>query len=146
MLIRCLLAFCLLYSGSAAACQYHDNRNFAAFGQFHPLAQRHLPSRPQAEFKVYHNRDIAVQTGDDRQLQLRYFLPLEYTHAKVSLVPSEAIRIDNLKPFNLIETRGNLDVTFRAEQPGTHSIVVALDAMIDNKPYSKLQRITITSG
>lgn len=128
------------------ACAYHNSPNFGAFGQFHPLAQRHIQIPQRSEIRLDHNKQVAVKTGIESQLPLRYFVPLEYVNAVVTVTASKDLVIANKLPLVLTKTQDINKVTFHAILPGVHSLLIAINATLSNTPYSKIQKITAISS
>ena len=145
--IQFLMVLLLLPNAmNSDACAYHNGPNFGAFGQFHPLAQRHVQIPQRSEIRLDHNKQVAVKTGIESQLPLRYFVPLEYVNAVVTDTASKDLVIANKLPLALTKTQGNTKVTFRATLPGEHYLLIVIDATLSNTPYSKIQKITAISS
>lgn len=128
------------------ACEYHDGPNFGALDQFHPLAQRHMQLPQRIEIRVDHDKQLAVKTSTESQLQLRYFVPLKYVNTVVTVTASKDLVIANKLPLVLTKTQDINKVTFRATLPGVHSLLIAIDATLSSTPYSKIQKITAISS
>jgi hypothetical protein len=71
-----LILFPLPNAINSDACEYHDGSNFDVLGQFHPLAQRHMQLPQRIDIREDHDMQVAVKTGTELQLPLRYFVPL----------------------------------------------------------------------
>ncbi|MBL4631611.1 MAG: hypothetical protein JKY14_10800 [Paraglaciecola sp.] len=127
------------------ACQNHGGFGFGAFGQFHSFAQQHVNITEPVELKVTHDSQLSVTTAKDALLQLRYIVPSEYTNAEVTLTPSKNIKIANSTSLHLSKAKGLIDVVFQATGSGEHFILVRIDATQSYRPYSKIQRVNITS-
>lgn len=136
----------LATSAASVACDYHGGMNFGVYGQFHPLAQRQALGPELAEISIVSQNVELVETNTEELIQLSYFVPLDYTYAEITLSGSEDLVVSNTVPYTLMKTRGNLDVSFRTKQAGEHFIVVRIDAKRENKPYSRVQRISVTSS
>lgn len=147
MKIRTVLLIALVSCATSSfACDYHGGMNFGAFGQFHPLAQRQALERELAEISIVNQDKDIVKSMSDEQIELNYFVPLDYTYAEVTLSASDDLVLSQTVPYTLMKTRGSLDVPFRTKQPGKHFIFVHVDAKRENKAYSRIHRIAITSS
>lgn len=131
---------------SSYACDFHGGMNFGVYGQFHPLAQRQALTPELAEISIVSQNVTVVETNSDEQIKLSYFVPLDYTYAEVTFSGSDNLVIAKTVPYSLMKTRGNLDVSFRTNQPGEHYIIVKIDGKRENRPYSRVKRISVTSS
>jgi hypothetical protein len=141
-----MILLVLLNTINSEACEYHNVPNFGVFGQFHPFAQRHIHIPQRTEIRVDHDKQVAVKTGTQAQLQLRYFVPLEYADTEVTITTSKDLVISNKLPFALTKTQGNANITFHATLTGEHSLLINIYATLNNKPYFKIQRISVISS
>lgn len=144
------LAITLLHLNTATkvqACEYHNGFSFGfgAFDQLHPLAQQDNLAPEPSGLSVTHDRLMSIKTGKKAQLQLSYLLPYGYADAEVTLIASDALIFDDASPLGLTESNGKLDVEFSTVQSGEHFILVRIDATQGGKPYSKIQRVSVTS-
>ena len=94
------------------------------------------------EIRVNHHQKIAVKTGTDLQLQLqlRYFVPLEYAHTVASDTVSKDLNILAKLPLGLAKSLGSTHTIFRASLASEHSLSIASDTTLSNKPDSKIQQ------
>ena len=130
---------------NAFACQDHGGFGFGSFGNFHPLAQQHMNKVDTTELKITHANKLNVSTDTDTQLQLSYVVPNDYRNAEVTLTPSKNLTIDDSSPLSLSKAQGMIDVKFKATGPGEHFIMVRIDATQGYRPYSKIQRVSVTA-
>lgn len=132
---------------NALACEFHGGGGFGmgSFGQFHPLAQQHMNNSAPVELKVTHDNRVKVTAETDAKLQLRYVVPDDYTNAEVILTPSKNVILADSSPLALSKDKGLIDVTFKATGPGEHFIMVRIDATQSYRPYSKIQRVSVTA-
>ncbi|XOV78099.1 MAG: hypothetical protein ACFHVJ_14270 [Aestuariibacter sp.] len=131
---------------NAIACERHDGAEFGRFGSFNPLAFQHFNPATNQPLSIMHPNTAYVESGGQSYINISYRIPKNYRNVKVSFSGSEGIEFVDSSTLSLNNKFGVYKLKYKANKSGTLQIDIQIDAISNDKPYTKEQRISVVSA
>jgi hypothetical protein len=138
----CALAFLTAPLG-ASACEFHAG---VGLNQFHPFARQHFQPPILQNFLVEHVKHTQVKVGDSNTASFSYLVPQRYSAVSIKFVVPEHIKLTGAASVPLASTRGIHRLKYVANKPGNSEIVIQINGLLNAKPFTLEQKITVAAS
>ncbi|MBU2979861.1 hypothetical protein [Alteromonas sp. C1M14] len=142
--------FCVLFSASSLACQYHDYGT-SKIPQFpplspalHPVMLQHFkpPKGVPLDVSLSSNYNTSVNKG---AFTIHYNIHPDYHNVKVEVVSSKGVQILENSPIYLTRISGDRSVQFQAAPDDAKNVRVRISAVRKDMPIIVEKRLRISA-
>lgn len=139
------LLFTLLCSPPVIPCEYHNTPMFGVFGMQH-VANRVLDNFHDVPLELDHVYHVSSAVGEPVEIEVSYKVPLAYQEPTLIFATSKEATVTSKDTVTIDRLKGVHIVTVQANAKGSHTLTIHLEATRNGKPYSRLQRLTLSAG
>lgn len=134
-----------LITQPVSACDQHGAMGFGPFSGFHPLMQKRASLEKSRPLIIRHDHITQSKVGEPDYLIFSYRVPFDYDNVRVKLSSNNNIVIEN-SSIDVEGPSGVFTINYKSVNPGNHNISVSIEATHNERPFRKLQGITVVAN
>jgi hypothetical protein len=134
---------------SVYGCELHTGGDgmpqMMGFGYQHPLMQQHMLQTIPPVIEISITNRFRVAAAEQVSMEFKYTAPSLYHSLSLHVIGSEEVEVHEGDKEELESLTGKERILFTAKKPGSHTVTLNINAVIDDKPVSYSRVVNVNA-